>query len=85
MTEDYNSFIIMSHMVYCVIQKQFINIQFRDASKAVNMVRIGEYIYIVNIARTGIASLYFQCYNNILYLGHPRGSTIYRLCYRQSP
>ena len=27
-----------------------------------------------NIAKTAIASLYFQCYNPISYSGHPRGS-----------
>ena len=32
-----------------------------------------------NIAKTAIASLYFQCYNPISYSGHPRGSTKYRL------
>ena len=32
-----------------------------------------------NIAKTAIASLYFQCYNPISYSGHPRGSIKYRL------
>ena len=32
-----------------------------------------------NIAKTAIASLYFQCYNPISYSGHPRGSQKYRL------
>ena len=32
----------------------------------------------INIAKTGIASLYFQCYNTISYLGHPRGSEKYK-------
>ena len=32
-----------------------------------------------NIAKTAIASLYFQCNNPISYSGHPRGSKKYRL------
>ena len=48
MTEDENSFLMVPHMVYVVIlvtiQRQFINVQYRDASKVVNMVRIGESI-----------------------------------------
>ena len=32
-----------------------------------------------NIAKTAIASLYFQWYNPISYSGHPRGSKKYRL------
>ena len=32
-----------------------------------------------NIAKTAIASLYFQCYNPNSYSGHPRGSNKYRL------
>ena len=32
-----------------------------------------------NIAKTAIASLYFQSYNPISYSGHPRGSKEYRL------
>ena len=32
-----------------------------------------------NIAKTAIASLYFQCYNPISYSGLPRGSQKYRL------
>ena len=32
-----------------------------------------------NIAKTGSASLYFQCYNPISYSGHPSGSKKYRL------
>ena len=32
-----------------------------------------------NIAKTAIASIYFQCYNPISYSGHPRGSKKYRL------
>ena len=31
-----------------------------------------------NIAKTAIASLYFQCYNPISYSGHRRGSKQYR-------
>ena len=31
-----------------------------------------------NIAKTAIASLYFQCYNPISYSGHPRGPTKYK-------
>ena len=68
-----------AHKVYFVIlvtiQRQFINVQYRDASKVVNMVRIEVYI---NIARTGIASLYSQCCNPIFDLGQPRGSEKYR-------
>ena len=56
------------HIVYFVIlvtiQRQFINGQHRGIH--------------INIASTGIASLYFQCYNTISYLGHPRGSEKYR-------
>ena len=41
---------MVPHMVYFVIywsqQRQFINVQYRDASKVVNMVGIGESIYI---------------------------------------
>ena len=48
MTEDSNFFLMVPHMVYVLIlvtiQRQFINIQYRDASKVVNMVRIGESI-----------------------------------------
>ena len=32
-----------------------------------------------NIAKTAIASVYFQCYNPISYSGYPRGSKKYRL------
>ena len=67
---------MVSHMVYfdilVTIQMQFINVQYRDTSKVENMVRIG--VYIKNIAKTAIASLYLQCYNPISYSGHPRGS-----------
>ena len=45
MTEDYNSFLMVPHMVYLVIlvtmQRQFINVRYHDVSKVVNMVRIG--------------------------------------------
>ena len=40
------------HVLFCdiallvIIQRQFINVQYRDVSKVVNMVRIGESIYI---------------------------------------
>ena len=71
---------MVPHMVYCdiliTIQRQFINVQYRDTSKRQ---KYGPYrgIYI-NIAKTAIASLYFQCYNPISYSGHPRGSKTYR-------
>ena len=43
-----NAFLMVPHMVYFVIlvtiQRQFINVQYCDASKVVNMVRIGESI-----------------------------------------
>ena len=65
---------MVPHIVYfdilVTIQRHFINVQYRDTSKIENMVRIG-----VPIAKTAIASLYFQCYNPISYSGHPRGST----------
>ena len=45
MAEDYNSFRMVPHMVYVVIlitiQRQFINVRYRDVSKVVNMVRMG--------------------------------------------
>ena len=72
---------MVPHMVYfdilVTIQRQFIDVQYRDTSKVENMVRIGVCIY-TNIAKTAIASLYFQSYNPISYSGHPRGSQKYR-------
>ena len=72
---------MVPHMVYLVIlitiQRQFISVRYRDVSKVVNGPHRATYI---NIAKTGIASLYFQCYNTISYLGHPRGSEKYRFC-----
>ena len=50
------------------------NIAIRQKSK----IWYVEGIY-TNIAKTAIASLYFQCYNPISYSGHPRGSKQYRL------
>ena len=59
---------MVPHIVYfdilVTIQRQFINVQYRDTSKVENMVRRGTY---TNIAKTAIASLYFQCYNPISY------------------
>ena len=73
---------MVPHIVYfdilVTIQRQFINVQYRDTSKVENMVCIGPGTY-TNITKTAIASLYFQCYNPISYSGHPRGSTKYRL------
>ena len=65
--------------ILVTIQRQFINIQYRDTSKVENMVRIGVPTRGYQTAKTAIASLYFQCYNPISYSGHPRGSTKYRL------
>ena len=81
MTEWWKSFPMVPHIVYfdilVTIQRQFINVQYRDASKVENMVRIvGIY---TTIAKTAIASLYFQCYNPISYSGHPKGSQKYWL------
>ena len=69
---------MVPHIVYfdilVTIQRQFINVQYRDKSK------YGPYMGThTNIAKTAIASLYFQCYNPISYSGHPRGSNKYRL------
>ena len=69
-------------MLYLVIlmynQRQFRNVQYRDTSKVENMVRMGVPVSIQNIAKTAIASLYFQFYNPISYSGHPSGSKKYR-------
>ena len=60
---------MVPHVVYLVIlitiQRQFINVRYRDVSTIINGLHRGTYI---NIAKTGIASLYFQCYNTTSYL-----------------
>ena len=64
---------MVPHIVYfeilVTIQKQFINVQYRDTSKYGPCG--GTY---TNIAKTASASLYFHCYNPI-----SRGSKKYRL------
>ena len=66
---------MVPHMIYSdllvSIQRQFINVQFRNTSQVENMVCI-----YTHIAKTAIASLN---YNPISYSGHPRGSKQYRL------